>query len=86
MTAMSKPRVRSGLSVGSYRPLANAPATSLLGHIFDVRFAGGQPLDPYFVEIEADDVEADLNRPHGNREPGVALTDDDHAIGFCRSH
>ncbi len=56
------------------------------GDVFDMRFAGGQTFDPHLVEVEADHVETDLHRPHGNRKPGVALTDDNHAIHYWCGH
>ena len=84
MTATSNPRVRAGSSVGSYRPVASASCDVATRHVLDVRFPGGQSLDPYHVDVEADDVESDLDRPHGDGKPRVALTDDDQAIRLWR--
>ena len=51
-----------------------------------MRLSGSQALDPRHVDIEADDIEADLDRPHGDGKTGVALADDDQAIAFAVRH
>ena len=51
----------------------------LLGsHVGHEGLAVGQRLDPCLVEVEPDDVVADLDRPHGHRQPHIALTEDGH--------
>ena len=49
-----------------------------------MRLSGGQSFDPGPVDIEADDIEADLDRPHGDWKSRVALADDDEAITLRR--
>ena len=49
---------------------------AVVGDVPDVRAARGQQLDAFGVEIEADDVVADLDGAEGERQPDVALADD----------
>ena len=86
MTATSNPRVRPGSSVGFVAAGGQCRCDIAARDIFDVRFTSGQPLDPYLVDVEADDVKAGLDRPHGDRKPGVALTNDNQAIQFWHRH
>ena len=51
--------------------------------VLDVGLAGGEPLDPVLVDVEADDVVADLDGAHGQRQADVALTDDQHPRILC---
>ena len=48
-----------------------------VGDVLDVGVPVGQPLDPVDVEVEADDVVADLDGPQGEGQADVALADDD---------
>ena len=86
MTATSN-RASSFRVVGGFVPSGGQGLCYLVaGHVLDVRFSGGQSLDSHDVDVEADDVEACLDRPHGNGEPRVALTHDHQAIRLWRTH
>ena len=82
MTAMSK---RSMPVEGRRRPgsgpVARAAATSasVMSSTNDV--PGGQRLAAVLVDVVADHVVAGLHGPHGQRQPHVALPDDDHGLG-----
>ena len=51
-----------------------------IGDVVDERGGPAQPLDPLLIDVEADDVEADLHGPDRHREPDVALPEDDHLL------
>jgi hypothetical protein len=51
-----------------------------------VRFSRGKSFDPGSVNIEADDIEAHLDRPHGDWKSRVPLADDDQAITLRTTH
>ena len=76
MTATSKPAQSAGSTVGRYRPVARAAASSVVGDVLDVGLRRQQALDPVLVDLVADDVVADLDGPHGEGQADVALTDD----------
>jgi hypothetical protein len=51
-----------------------------VGDVVDVRRAGCEAVDLAGVEIEADHVEAHLDRPHRQRQADVALADDHQLV------
>ena len=72
--------VRRTRVLGRYRPLPSAAAEPVGRDVLDEGLAGGQPLDPVGVDVEADDVVSGLDRPHGQRQADVSLADDDQLL------
>ena len=53
--------------------MARARGQAFVADVLDVGVAVGQALDPVDVEVEADDVVADLDRPEGQGQADIAL-------------
>ena len=51
-----------------------------IGDVLHIGVAGGEPFDALLVLVEADHVEARLDRPHGEGKSDVPLADDDDLL------
>src|SRR6476469_822716 len=58
----------------------NDRSQRVVSDVLDVRVARVQSLDLRCIRIEPDDVESDLDGPHGEREADIALADDNQAF------
>ena len=83
ITAKSKPAIARRSAVGRYRPVSRRGRQTLVGDVLDVGAAGGRAVDLGGVELEADDVESDLDGPDGDGQAHIALADDDDALDSC---